>query len=64
MYIIQCTCANSRGEGERGLFLCSKNGNSGEEGGLCEIPSLVGVWILYFLEVHMELLSTAKTIFG
>ena len=29
----------------RGLFLCETNGNSGEEGGLCEIPSVVGLWI-------------------
>ena len=31
-----------------GLFLCSKNGHSGEErggGDFCEIPSGVGVWI-------------------
>jgi len=34
-------CGNSRGVGEGELFLCSKNGNSGEE-----IPSMLGVWIL------------------
>ena len=28
-----------------GLFQWSKIGNSGEEGGLREIPSVVGVWI-------------------
>ena len=33
-------------EGWGGLFLCSKYGNSREGGGgLCEIPSMVGVWI-------------------
>ena len=41
------TCGNSGGVG--GLFLCSRNGNSGKEGGrggdLSEIPSIVGVWI-------------------
>ena len=38
------TCGNS-GRVEGGLFLCSKNGNSGEEGGLCQIPSVVVLWI-------------------
>ena len=32
--------------GGGGVFLWSKNGNSGVEGGVsCEIPSVVGVWI-------------------
>ena len=33
--------------GEEGLLLCSENGNPGEEGGggLCEILSVVGIWI-------------------
>ena len=37
------TCGNSGGMGR--LFLCSKMEIPGRRGGLCEIPSVVGVWI-------------------
>ena len=44
------TCGNSAGVG--GLLLCSKNGNSGEEGGdLREFPPWWGYG--YFLELHI-----------
>ena len=43
------TCGNSGEVG--GLFLCSKNGNSGQEGGTCvKFPSWWGYG--YFLELH------------
>ena len=41
---VQNSSGNSGGVGG-GLFQWSKNGNSGEGGGLREIPSVVGVWI-------------------
>ena len=46
------TCGNSGGvRGGGGLLLCSKNGNSGEEGGTCmKFPPW---WRYgYFLELH------------
>ena len=44
------TCGNSGGVG--GLFLYSKNGNSGEEGGTCvKFPPWWGYG--YFLELHI-----------
>ena len=40
---VQNAFGNSRGVG--GFIFLLKNGNSGEVGGLTEIPSVVGVWI-------------------
>ena len=42
---IQNSSGNSKGVGG-GLFKWSKNGNSGEEGGLHEIPSVVE-WLVF-----------------
>ena len=48
------TCGNSGGVGGGGVILCSKNGNSREEGGTCvKFPPWWGYG--YFLELHNEL---------
>ena len=41
----KCFWKFRRGGG--GGYFSFKNGNSGEVGGLTEIPSVVGVWIFY-----------------
>ena len=49
---VQNSSGNSGGVG--GLFYCSKNGNSGEEGGACvKFPPWWGYG--YFLELHNKL---------
>ena len=50
MGVVHKTCGNSGGVG--GYFCIQKMEIPGRRGELHEIPSVVGVWINYFLELY------------